>query len=461
MPSTCPVCTKNVYNSYQSSVQCTFCHGWVHHSNLLKCSGLTETEFNDHQNNPEKPYECDNCISVKIAEENNSRFIKLPFPVECEGNIFGKPEPKSKPDVSSMTPAQLKKFIKECESINKQVSSENENTEFMNGTVNSKYYNIKNFNSVKFDGASSFGLLHVNIASLNKHFDELHQLLSRLKFEFDVIGISEHKIGSDAIPTNNISLPGYDDFKFEPTGTTHGGTGFYIKKGLDYIIRHDLKLNTPSFFEAMFVEIIIPDRKNLIVGCIYRHPSESIRDFSDQYLEPILNKINKEKKECALMGDFNVDLISSNGNSAACEFFNTMYSYFYTPFILQPTRLRSKTLIDNIFLNSLDYTATSGNILREISDHLIQFLVLEGFSKERSLPDTNIYKRDMSKFCDREFEEVVINGLNWEEICMLRFNDSNVAFSSFNNTVNFYLDEMSPYKKVEGIQIDAKTLDYN
>ena len=31
---------------------------------------------------------------------------------------------------------------------------------------------------------------------------------------------------------------------------------------------------------------------------------------------------------------------------------------------------------------------------------------------------------------------------------MLRFNDSNVAFSSFNNTINFHLDEMSPYKKV-------------
>ena len=230
--------------------------------------------------------------------------------------------------------------------------------------------------------------------------------------------------------------------------TTHGGTGFYIKNGLDYVIRHDLKLNTPSFFEAMFVEIILPDRKNLIVGCIYRHPSESIREFSTDYLEPILSKINKEKKECALMGDFNVDLITSSGNNAASEFFNTLSSYFYTPFILQPTRLRSKTLIDNIFLNSLEYTATSGNILRELSDHLVQFLILEGFSKERCLPDINIFKRDMSKFCDREFEDVVINGLNWEEICMLRFNDSNVAFSSFNNTINFHLDEMSPYKKV-------------
>ena len=449
MPPTCPVCTKSVYNSYQNSVQCTFCNGWVHHDNRLKCSGLTKIEFENHQKDPDKPFECDHCVSVKIASENNSYFIRLPFPVECEDNIFGKPEAKRAPDITSLSPSQLKKFIQECESIEKQFSSDEENNnELLTSTVNSKYYNVSNFNKIKIDKKSSFGLIHVNIASLNKHFDDLHELLSRLKFDFDVIGISEHKIGKDSRPSNNITLSGYDEFIFEPTGTTHGGAGFYIKNGIDYIVRHDLKLNTPSFFEAKFVEIILPDRKNLIIGCIYRHPSESIREFSTDYLEPILNKINKEKKECALMGDFNVDLITSMGNNAASEFFNTMSSYFYTPFILQPTRLRSKTLIDNIFLNSLEYTATSGNILRELSDHLVQFLILEGFSKERSLPDTNIFKRDMSKFCDREFEDIVINGLNWEEICMLRFNDSNVAFSSFNNTVNFHLDEMAPYKKV-------------
>ena len=61
--------------------------------------------------------------------------------------------------------------------------------------------------------------------------------------------------------------------------------------------------------------------------------------------------------------------------------------------ILQPTRLHSNTLIDNIFLNSLEYQSTSGNLLTEISDHLIKFLILEGFVKERKLPELNLYKR--------------------------------------------------------------------
>ena len=132
---------------------------------------------------------------------------------------------------------------------------------------------------MKIDKTSSFVFLHVNIASLNKHFDELHEVLSRIKYNFDVIGISEHKIQKDSLPSNNITLPGYDEFIFEPTGTTHGGTGFYIKSGIDYIVRDDLKLNTPSFVEAKFIEIILPDRKNVMVGCIYRHHYKTDKGF--------------------------------------------------------------------------------------------------------------------------------------------------------------------------------------
>ena len=85
------------------------------------------------------------------------------------------------------------------------------------------------------------------------------------------------------------------------------------------------------------------------------------------------------------MGDFNIDFLKSQGNNAASKFYNSLQSYFYSPFILQPTRLRSKTLIDNIFFNSLDYHSHSGNLLFELSDHLTQFLILEGYVKERNL----------------------------------------------------------------------------
>ena len=179
MPHTCPVCTKN-WNPTQKCLQCSSCYGWVHHNNRLKCSSLTDAEFDEHVNDIFKPYDCDHCVSERIAKKNNTVFQTLPFPVECEDNIFGKPpESKSKPDVSSMTAAQLNKFVKQCENIKSQVNSTDDvnEDEFFNSMVNSKYYNIKNFNKLKPDKTSNFGLLHVNIASLDAHIDDLRTVL--------------------------------------------------------------------------------------------------------------------------------------------------------------------------------------------------------------------------------------------------------------------------------------------
>ena len=380
-----------------------------------------------------------------------SVFVTLPFPVECEDNIFGKPEENNRPDVSSLTPEQLKKIVKQCDDIKSQLDETlDDNEQLVSTLVNSNYYDIKKFNKIKLDRESSFGMLHVNIASLNAHIDDLRTVLSRMKPEIDIIGISEHKIKKDFTPSNNIDIGGYDEFIFEPTGSTHGGAGFYIKNGYDYIPRKDLNLNSTSHFEAMFVELILKDRKNLIVGCIYRHPSSdiSVNDFAEKYLEPIMYKIQREKKECVLMGDFNVDLLKSSGDNAASKFYNTLSSYFFTPYILQPTRLCSKTLIDNIFYNSLEYHSFRGNLLYELSDHLTQFLILEGFIKERGLPETSMYKKDFEQFNEREFEEIVINGLNWEEICMIRIGSSSASFKSFHDTLNYHIDEMAPSKQV-------------
>ena len=59
-----------------------------------------------------------------------------------------------------------------------------------------------------------------------------------------------------------------------------------------------------------------------------------------------------------------------------------------------------------------------------------------------------MYKKDFEHFNEREFEETVINGLNWEEICMLRIGSSSASFKSFHDTLNFHIDEMAPSKKI-------------
>ena len=181
MPHICPVCSKQYYPQSQNCIQCDTCQGWIHHENRLRCSGLTDTEFEEHQNDEFKPFECDHCVSVKIAKENNSIFVSLPFPVECEDNIFGKPEEKARADVSSLTPEQLKNFRKQCDLIQTQLDEASDDNEHISTLVNSNYYDIKKFNKIKHDKESSFGMLHVHKASLNAHIDDLSTVLGRLK----------------------------------------------------------------------------------------------------------------------------------------------------------------------------------------------------------------------------------------------------------------------------------------
>ena len=154
-------------------------------------------------------FNCDHCVSERISRDNNTIFQTLPFPVECEENIFGKPtETKRKPDISSMTTSELNKFVKQCQNIKKQFNPSvdvEEEDEFFNSMIDSDYYSINKFNKLKPD-KTSFGVAHVNIASLDAHIDDLRTVLSRLKFSFDVIGISEHKICKGSDSSNNIDL---------------------------------------------------------------------------------------------------------------------------------------------------------------------------------------------------------------------------------------------------------------
>ena len=132
-----------------------------------------------------------------------------------------------------------------------------------------------------------------------------------------------------------------------------------------------------------------------------------IADFNSKYLTPLLEKLNREDKFCFLMGDFNINLMKINSESDNSQFYNTMCSYFFMPLVLQPTRVtdKSKTLIDNISFNSFEFTTLSGNITHSISDHLIQFVILEDFITPKPLPKTNLYKSNFDKFDNIKLKE--------------------------------------------------------
>ena len=81
------------------------------------------------------------------------------------------------------------------------------------------------------------------------------------------------------------------------------------------------------------------------------------------------------------MGDFNVNLLTTDSDHSGSEYCTQLCYYIFAPLFYQPTRAteKPKTLIDKMYFNSFQFKTHSGNIVREISDHLLQFVLLGSF----------------------------------------------------------------------------------
>ena len=157
------------------------------------------------------------------------------------------------------------------------------------------YYGLHDINNLNND-SSSLGILHTNLASLNKYHDDLEQILSLMKVDFQIIGITEHKI-KELTPI--FKLAGYHEFIYTPMQTSHGGSGFYIRDSLAFKKRNDLLLNSSGSgdFESTILEIVLPNKKNLIVGCIYfgfrkKHSTNhALIDITEAIRQALDNKV--------------------------------------------------------------------------------------------------------------------------------------------------------------------------
>ena len=107
-----------------------------------------------------------------------------------------------------------------------------ETDEFLSDSIESKYYKPEDFIAAKIP-KNSFSIMHLNIASLQGHIDDLKNLLALLNHPFHIIGITETKIVDGKEPLIKIDLDGYV-FENTPTKTSFGGSSLYIRSDLDY-----------------------------------------------------------------------------------------------------------------------------------------------------------------------------------------------------------------------------------
>ena len=243
-----------------------------------------------------------------------------------------------------------------------------------------KYYFFGDFKNL-FTNQTSYknelNILHVNIVSYRKNFHtKLQQLLVSLDKLPDIIAMTETrlKIYHSDIPL----LPDYTMIR-DDSNLSAGGVALLIKNSFISNANACPELNMKvKNTEEIWLEIKLNEKETIIIAVIYRHPGYSYNEFQDAFLKSI-DQINKINKNFYIFGDFNIDLLKYNSNSATKFYVDSLTSNNCRSVIDKPTRITetSATLLDHIYTNDVSNNISSGIAVTDVSDHFPTFICVK------------------------------------------------------------------------------------
>ena len=145
-------------------------------------------------------------------------------------------------------------------------------------------------------------MLHLNIRSLRKHFDELCNLLDFTPLKFNSIAYIETWITPQADP-NQFQISGYN-------------------------------IITDNRISSITAELLYFLKKMLTI--VYNPPNRSQRQFLDEF-EQLLYTIYLSKRKCLILGDFNINTLSKS--IIPKEYLNLIKSEGFNPMVFEATRI--------------------------------------------------------------------------------------------------------------------------
>lgn len=189
----------------------------------------------------------------------------------------------------------------------------------------------------------SINIVHLNIRSINKNFDELLILLESLHdINIDIIFLSETW---NIKETKCYNIPGYELFYNNSKFNQNDGCLIYINNKITSNTLH-IKYNNIIISRTTFKV----DNIKFAISSMYRLPSSDVNEFINNlhiYLSEYINSSNIE----ILLGDININLLKEN--EWTNNYINLLGSYGFISYINKNTRVDGNTCsnIDHIFIN--------------------------------------------------------------------------------------------------------------
>ena len=386
---TCLECSKSVRIN-QKALYCDNCLQWVH----LKCTKLTSNDYSNLSRDNSNWF-CEICLS-KIFHFNS---IVDEFEFLCCIYNYSYTDKINTEIIKNAKQLELVSNLSICDNdidLYKYIYGNYRN-------LGNTYYLENDFNHLVVQNSidSNFSLLHMNIRSLSKNYDQLIVYLSCLKHRFSIIDLSETWTNE-----NNQSLfpiPGYKCLFKNRIDGRGGRVYLYVLDFINFYESDDLNAYANVKFECVFIELSDTQFGRKVVGSVYRPPDNNLDVFNKGF-DCVLNSTVKSKIEYLIAEDYNIDLLKHTTHEGTSIFLNNIYTHSLLPIITRPTRFgaESSTLIDNIFINKLNKSLKAGILLCEISDYLPIFYISPKCIQDtsptyitistRSITDNNILK---------------------------------------------------------------------
>ena len=309
----------------------------------------------------------------------------------------------------------------------------------------SNYFSETEFNSYLSSNRElldTLSLLFLNIRSLPANFSTINDYLSTIDLHCSVLGFAETWLKPEI--EQLYTLKDYSYAGVVRKGRAGGGVALQVHKSFTFKEIPHMTYCEESI-ESVFIEITRIPASNAkpIIGVIYRPPNTNFAQFVEKF-EVILNDLNRSKKPCYIMGDFNIDLLMQD-NANTKTFSDLLHSNSFFPLFDKPTRIKppSSTLIDNIFVNFPQHSHLSGILYTDISDHLPLVTINQSISLCRNSLSS------LSSFQYRAFSEADVaaflgrlQATGWDDV--LSINCCNDAYTRFSEIFSNLYNESFP-----------------
>ena len=288
------------------------------------------------------------------------------------------------------------------------------------------------FENIKSSKGLNF--LHLNTRSLTSKIPEIEKIARESNAA--VICITETWL-DNSVTESEVCLNGYNIIRRD-RNRQGGGVCTYIREDIAFT---PLDFDFIGNNELLFIQILLPKTKPIIVGTCYRPPNQI--DFM-KCLENCLSQIRPDC-EIYILGDFNIAFQDTN-NLLRKQYLSILQMFNLKQIIQEPTRVttNSSNVLDHILCNSTEKISQSGVIPVGISDHFIIYctrkIVKQKFNTHRTC------KIRSTKSYNKEYFQSLLIDADWNDFFYAE--NVNEAWLNFKETFTKILDVVAPYKEI-------------